>query len=230
MSSKGKILIVEDDTTIQSVVRDYLTAAGYDVRCASDGLDGVQLFHSYEPDLLVLDINLPRMSGLEIATHVRRSSDAYIIMLTARGEENDQIVGLQLGADDYVTKPFSPRTLVARVDAVLRRRREARLRNSQHLFEHITIDVDAREVQAGTQPVELTFTEFNLLVEFARHAGQVLNRQQLLDRVWGADYAGNDRVVDVYVGQVRRKLEDATGKTLIQTLRGAGYKFTDKKL
>ena len=230
MSNKGKILIVEDDATIQKVVRDYLSAAGYDVQCASDGLDGVQLFHSYQPNLLILDINLPRMNGLEIAAHVRRSSDAYIIMLTARGEENDQIVGLRLGADDYVTKPFSPRTLVARVDAVLRRRREARLRDSVHLFEHLRIDVDAREVLAGSQPLELTFTEFNLLLEFARHAGQVLSRQQLLDHVWGADYAGNDRVVDVYVGQVRRKLEEATGETLIQTLRGAGYKFTDKKI
>ena len=229
MSSKGKLLIVEDDETIQGVVRDYLQAAGYDVQCASDGLEGVQLFHAYQPDLIILDINLPSMNGLEIASHVRRSSDVYIIMLTARGEENDQIVGLQLGADDYVTKPFSPRTLVARVDAVLRRRREARLHHTQMLFEHITIHVEAREVRTLSQSLEFTFTEFNLLVEFARHAGQVLSRQQLLDRVWGADYAGNDRVVDVYVGQVRRKLEDATGKTLIQTLRGAGYKFIDKK-
>ncbi|MGB1250452.1 MAG: response regulator transcription factor [Candidatus Promineifilaceae bacterium] len=228
--SKGKLLIIEDDKTIQDVVRDYLTAAGYKVACASDGLEGFQVFHAFQPELIILDINLPSMSGLEITTQVRRSSDVYIIMLTARGEESDQIKGLQLGADDYVTKPFSPRTLVARVDAVLRRRREARLKQTQFLFEHITISVDAREVRAASQTLELTFTEFNLLVEFARHAGQVLNRQQLLDRVWSADYAGNDRVVDVYVGQVRRKLEDATGKLLITTMRGAGYKFIDQKL
>ena len=227
---KGKILIIEDENTIRRVVRDYLDAAGYDVACASDGLEGVQLFDTFQPDLLILDINLPSMDGLEIATHIRKhSAEVHIIMLTARGEENDQVVGLRSGADDYVTKPFSPRTLVARVDAAMRRRQKARVNHNQIEFDHLLINLQSREVWSGDTEIALTFTEFNLLVELVQHNGQVLGRQQLLDRVWGTTYAGNDRVVDVYVGQVRRKLEEATGISLIQTVRGVGYKFMGRK-
>ncbi len=231
MQAKGKVLVIEDEETIQRIIRDYLTSSGYDVRCVADGLEGVQLFDHYQPDLLILDLNLPSMSGLEVAAHIRKRSAVYIIMVTARSEEDDQIIGLQSGADDYVTKPFSPRTLVARVDAAMRRHRESAISSDQLLFAHIRIDSSAREAWVAQTALALTFTEFNLLVELASHAGLVLSRQQLLDRVWGADYAGNDRVVDVYVGQVRRKIEEATdGISLIQTVRGAGYKFVDEKV
>ena len=230
MQAKGKILVVEDEETIQRVIRDYLTSAGYEVACATDGLEGVQKFDQFQPDLIILDLNLPSMSGLEIATHIRKLSSVYIIMVTARGEEDDQILGLQRGADDYVSKPFSPRALVARVDAVMRRRRESSVNLEQLTFAHLTVDTRSREAWTPTASLSLTFTEFNLLVELVQHVGQVLSRQQLLDRVWGADYAGNDRVVDVYVGQVRRKLEDAAGVPLIQTVRGVGYKFVDERV
>lgn len=226
---QGKILIIEDEDTILRVVRDYLQAAGYTVACAKDGLEGVQLFETFQPNLLILDINLPSMNGLEIATHIRKRSDVHIIMLTARGEENDQIIGLQAGADDYVSKPFSPRTLVARVDAAMRRLQKNVVNQQRIEFEQLYIDTQSREVWAADTEVNLTFTEFNLLVELVQHYGQVLSRQQLLDRVWGTTYAGNDRVVDVYVGQVRRKLEDAMGMPLIQTVRGAGYKFIGRR-
>lgn len=228
---KGKILVVEDEKTIRLVVQDYLRAAGYEVSSTDDGLEAVRLFNEFRPNLLILDINLPSMDGLEVATFLRKSSDVYIIMLTARSDESDQITGLSVGADDYVTKPFSPRTLVARVDAAMRRLQPKDPQNSDVLhFEHLTVDVGAREAWTPQAAVSLTFTEFNLLVELVRQMGQVLDRQQLLDRVWGAGYAGNDRVVDVYVGQVRRKIEDACGETLIQTVRGVGYKFIDTKL
>lgn len=229
MPSKGKILVIEDEETIQRVVADYLRSAGYLVECATDGLQGLQLFDRTQPDLIILDINLPSMDGLEIATHLRKRSSVYIIMLTARGEEEDKVVGLRSGADDYVTKPFSPRTLVARVDAAMRRLQIAPPPQEQLCFTHVCVDTTSREAWTPKQHLDLTFTEFNLLVELVQHNGQVLTRQQLLDRVWGSNYAGNDRVVDVYVGQVRRKLEDAAGVAVIQTVRGVGYKFKDEK-
>lgn len=227
----GKILIIEDEETIRRVVQDYLTAAGYTVRSTGDGLEGIRLFEQFQPDLIVLDINLPSMNGLEVAAFLRKSSNVYIIMLTARSEEDDQITGLKVGADDYVTKPFSPRTLVARVDAAMRRQQAKGGGNPDRIcFENLCVDTIAREAWTPQATLSLTFTEFNLLVELVRHTGQVLDRQRLLDRVWGTGYAGNDRVVDVYVGQVRRKIEDACGETLIHTVRGAGYKFVDAKL
>lgn len=224
-SMKGHILVVEDDESIQIVVRNYLQAAGYRVTCADDGLIGLTLALSEQPDLVILDVNLPNMRGFEVAEQLRLESDVYIIMLTARGEEEDRIRGLRLGADDYIAKPFSPRELVARVEAVLRRHRK---QTNKLNFSHITIDESAHEVWTAAGQMELTTTEFNVLLEFARHAGQVLTRQQLLDQVWGTTYAGNDRVVDVYVGQVRRKLEEATGQQIITTVRGIGYKFKDE--
>ncbi len=219
---------MEDDESIQIVVRNYLKAAGYRVTCADDGLIGLTLALSEKPGLVVLDVNLPSMRGFEVAEQLRLESDVYIIMLTARGEEEDRIRGLKLGADDYISKPFSPRELVARVEAVLRRHRKQSAKLKKLNFPHVTIDETAHEVWTATGQMELTTTEFNVLLEFARHAGQVLTRQQLLDQVWGTTYAGNDRVVDVYVGQVRRKLEEATGKTIITTVRGVGYKFKDE--
>jgi two-component system alkaline phosphatase synthesis response regulator PhoP len=224
---KEHILVVEDDESIQIVVRNYLQAAGYHVTCADDGLIGLTLALEKKPDLVVLDVNLPSMRGFEVAEQLRLESDVYIIMLTARGEEEDRIRGLKIGADDYIAKPFSPRELIARVEAVLRRQRKRAVQQTRLNFPNVTIDVSSHEVWTTSGQLELTTTEFNVLLEFARHAGQVLTRQQLLNQVWGTSYAGNDRVVDVYVGQVRRKLEDATGQTIITTVRGVGYKFKD---
>ena len=229
MTDKGKIVVIEDEPSIQQVLRDYLMAAGFAVKCAGDGLSGLALIDSFRPDLLLLDINLPDLDGLEITRRVRGKSDMFIIMLTARTEEDDQVLGLRLGADDYVTKPFSPRALVARVEAFMRRREQKAAQAERFCSQHLCVDTNAREVWIPDGPhISLTFTEFNLLVELVRHPGQVLERSQLLDRVWGEAFYGNDRVVDVYVGQVRRKIEEAGKVTLIQTVRGVGYKFVDE--
>jgi len=225
-----KILVVEDETNIQNIIRTYLENAGYFVRCVDNGPDALVLAEDWQPDLIVLDLNLPGMDGMDVAARIRQTSDVYILMLTARGEESDRIMGLQLGADDYLVKPFSPRELVARVEAVLRRSRGQTAISRTLTFTHLIIDPDAHEVKSGEDLIDLTATEFQVLWQLARHGGRVLTRDQLLTQVWGATYYGNDRVVDVYVGQVRRKLQDATGELLIETVRGVGYKFTDSKL
>jgi len=226
------ILVVEDETSIRNIARVYLEQENYRVICTENGLDGLEMARIHQPDLIVLDLNLPGMDGMEMTARLRQESDVYILMLTARTEEADRIAGLRIGADDYLTKPFSPRELVARVQAILRRRRGASgsVSNERNAlrFEHVEIDSDRHEAKSNGQPLDLTATEFGVLVELARHAGRVLTREQLIDRVWGHDFYGTDRVVDVYVGQVRRKLEDTTGLTLIQTVRGVGYKFSDK--
>lgn len=224
----AKILIVEDELSIQMIVRTYLESAGFTVTCVDNGLEALTAAYDSQPDLVVLDLNLPGMDGIEVAARLREESEVYILMLTARSEEADRVAGLRIGADDYLTKPFSPRELVARVEAILRRRRDSRPASRILSFEHISVDPDRYEVLAGEEILDLTNTEYNVLLELAQHAGRVLTRGQLIDRVWGVDFFGNDRVVDVYVGQVRRKLEIATGQSLIQTVRGVGYKFVDK--
>jgi two-component system alkaline phosphatase synthesis response regulator PhoP len=224
----GTILIIEDETSIQNVIRTYLENSGYTTLSANDGVTGLQMAAERQPDLIILDLNLPGMDGIEVAARLRERSDVYILMLTARSEENDRVAGLRIGADDYLTKPFSPREMVARVEALMRRQRglrQAAPRGFQ--FTHVSIDPESHEARAGETLLNLTSTEFSVLLEFARHVGRVLTREQLIDRVWGVDFYGNDRVVDVYVGQVRRKLEQATGEQLIQTVRGVGYKFVD---
>ena len=221
------ILVVEDERSIQNVLRMYLESAGFKVICTDNGLDALSLASQAQPDLIVLDLMLPGMDGMEVAARLRQNSDVYILMLTARSEEADRVAGLRLGADDYVVKPFSPRELVARVEAIFRRSRQRQSAPPSNTlrFKHVTIDPDSYEVSTPEQTVDLTPTEFKVLLALARHAGRVLTRQQLIDLVWGMDFYGTDRVVDVYVGQVRRKLSSATGETLIQTVRGVGYKF-----
>jgi len=219
------ILVVEDELSIQNVVRMYLESAGFKVICTDNGPDALSLAAQVQPNLVVLDLMLPGMDGMEVAARLRQDSDVYILILTARSEEVDRVAGLRLGADDYVVKPFSPRELVARVEAILRRQRQAGPVSNKLCFEHVCIDPDRHEVWTPQQALDLTPTEFKVLLALARHAGRVLTRQQLIDLVWGIDFYGTDRVVDVYVGQVRRKLSEATGETLILTVRGVGYKF-----
>lgn len=225
-----KILVVEDEISIQTIVRTYLESAGFTVTVVDNGPDALITAARTNPALIILDLNLPGMDGMEVAARLRQKSDVYILILTARGEETDRVSGLRIGADDYLTKPFSPRELLARVEAILRRRRGGPIAVKSVLtFAHLTIDPDSYEVTVNGRPIELTITEFQVLWELARNAGRVLTRDQLINQVWGAEFYGNDRVVDVYVGQVRRKLQDAAQKTLIETVRGVGYKFVDKK-
>lgn len=224
---KSTILVVEDEASIQRVVRTYLESAGFQVLSSDNGADALAQAQLYQPDLVVLDLNLPGMDGTEVAARLRERSDVYILMLTARTEEMDRVAGLKLGADDYVTKPFSPRELVARVEAILRRQRTAKPAGNIRHFSHLSIDPDSYEAHTPGGLLELTPTEFKVLWQLALHPGHVLTREQLLDRVWGVDFYGNERVVDVYVGQVRRKLEEATGERLIETIRGVGYKLVD---
>ena len=230
MNTIAKILVVEDEKSIQTIVRTYLESAGFAVTLVNNGPEALTQAELLQPDLVVLDLNLPGMDGMEVAARLREASNVYILMLSARGEEADRVAGLRIGADDYLTKPFSPRELVARVEAVLRRRRETAVSHTTtYTFHHLAINPDSHEASAAGRPLDLTVTEFQVLLELAKNAGRVLTRDQLLSLVWGSDYYGNDRVVDVYVGQVRRKLQDATGELLIETVRGIGYKFVDVK-
>jgi two-component system, OmpR family, alkaline phosphatase synthesis response regulator PhoP len=224
------ILVVEDELNIQNVIRTYLESENFRVVCVDNGPEVLARAREVKPDLVIMDLMLPGMDGMEVTARLRQESDVYILMLTARSEETDRVAGLRIGADDYLTKPFSPRELVARVQAILRRRRESAPPGSTLCFEHVCIDPDRFEARTPDgPPIELTPTEFKVLLELARHAGRVLTREQLMDLAWGPDFYGTDRVVDVYVGQVRRKLEQASGETLIQAVRGVGYKFVDAR-
>src|SRR5215208_6271530 len=225
-----KILVIDDEPSITNLVSAYLKPEGFDVYTASDGNAGLKAARAYKPDLILLDYMLPGMDGIELLSRLRRESDVYVIMLTARTEETDKIVGLSVGADDYVTKPFSPRELVARVKAALRRLKtvaSSGVERSVLSFNHITIDVGARTVTVDHSPIELTAIEFDLLKALAESRGRVLTREYLLEKVWGGEYFGEMRVVDVHLGHVRQKL----GRDdLIATVRGVGYRFEDEPL
>ena len=223
--SGPKILVVDDEQSILNLVDAYLRKEGYEVYTASDGPSGLKAARAYKPDLIVLDIMLPGMDGIEVLTQLRRESNAYVIMLTAKNEEVDKVVGLSVGADDYVTKPFSPRELTARVKAALRRLRSTTSAGEVLAFRHVRIDVSARQVWLDDQPVELTAIEFDLLKTLAENRGRVLTREQLLEKVWGTTYFGELRVVDVHLGRVRQKLG---GERFIATVRGVGYRFEDE--
>jgi len=222
-----KILVVDDEPSILNLVTSYLKAEGYEVFTASDGLAALKAAKAFRPDMIVLDIMLPGLDGLEVLSRLRRESDVYVILLTARTEETDKIIGLSVGADDYVTKPFSPRELTARVKAALRRLQAGAGAGSGKgvlAFQHVIIDADARQVTVDGKPVTLTAIEFDLLLALAENRGRVLTREQLLEKVWGYDYYGDTRVVDVHLGHVRQKL----GVNVIATVRGVGYRFEDE--
>jgi two-component system alkaline phosphatase synthesis response regulator PhoP len=206
--AEAKILVVDDEESILNLVSSYLRPEGYEVYTASDGPTGLKAAQAYKPDLVVLDVMLPGMDGIELLSRLRRESDAYVIMLTAKSEETDKIVGLSVGADDYVTKPFSPRELVARIKAALRRIRSGRgvPEGGVLTFQHVRIDTGSRQVWLDDQLIDLTATEFDLLHTLADHQGMVLSREQLLEKIWGYEYYGELRVVDVHIGHIRQKL------------------------
>jgi len=225
------ILIIDDEQNLLTIVSAYLRAEGYTVHTAVDGPSGLDLARKIQPDLIVLDIMLPGMDGLTLLEQLRRESSVYVIMLTAKSDEDDKIVGLSVGADDYITKPFSPRELVARIKAALRRYGQSETQTGHHVlaFRHLQIDVDARRVWQEGQEVSLTAIEFDLLHALAEYPNRVLSREQLLARVWGQDFYGEDRVVDVHLGHIRKKIEpDPAHPQLIVTVRGVGYRFEDE--
>mgnify|MGYP005833740075 CR=1 FL=1 len=226
--SSAKILVIDDEPSILNLVSSYLKKDGFEVYTSADGPSGLKAARAYKPDLIVLDLMLPGMDGLEVLTRLRRESDVYVILLTARTEETDKIVGLSVGADDYVTKPFSPRELMARIKAALRRIQVGASATAEILsFTHLCIDTGARTVTVDDRPVNLTAIEFDLLRALAEQRGRVLTREQLLEKVWGTNYYGDLRVVDVHIGHVRQKL----GRDdLIVTVRGVGYRFEDTPL
>ncbi len=225
-----KILVIDDEPSIINLVSAYLKPEGYEVFTATDGNAGLKAARTFKPDLIILDLMLPGIDGIELLSRLRRESDVYVIMLTARTEETDKIIGLSVGADDYVTKPFSPRELVARVKAALRRLQAgsgAGAERSVLSFKHVRVDVGAHTVHVDDVLIELTSIEFDLLHALAENHGRVLSREQLLEKIWGGEYFGEMRVVDVHLGHVRQKL----GKDeYISTVRGVGYRFDDEAL
>ena len=222
----ARILLVEDDPSIRESTAIGLRAAGFDVDTTSDGAAGLERWRAGNPDLVLLDVMLPRLDGLDVCREIRRESTVPIVMLTARADTIDVVVGLEAGADDYVRKPFEMPELVARIRAALRRRRTTSDDAAAPLLlGHLAIDTSGRTVRSGGEEIPLTRTEFDLLVELAQRPGQVLNRDQLLDRVWGYDYLGDSRLVDVAVGRLRSKVEaDPVSPQLVLTVRGSGYK------
>jgi two-component system response regulator MtrA len=222
----ARILLVEDDPSIREITAIGLTAAGFAVTTANDGVEGLERFRSDPFDLVLLDVMLPRLDGYEVCRQIRKASTVPVVMLTARADTMDVVVGLEAGADDYVRKPFEVPELIARIRAALRRAAGTPADDTTALkLGPIEVDVAGRAVRRDGTEVALTRTEFDLLVELIRHAGTVLSRDVLLDRVWGYDYLGDSRLVDVAIQRLRAKIEsDPTAPGLIQTVRGAGYK------
>jgi len=228
-----RILVVDDEEAIRELVGSYLRTEGFDVAEAVDGEDALAQIAERAPELVVLDLRLPGISGIDVLREIRRTSAMYVIVLTARADETDKLIGLELGADDYITKPFSPRELVARVRAVLRRGRQDALaadgsdRSDDEVtrLDGLTIDAGRHEVSVDGEPVELTSLEFQLLAALAEAPGRVFTRRQLIERVWGWDFYGDERLVDVHIGNLRRALGDAADDPrFIGTVRGVGYK------
>ena len=222
---RDSILVVEDEASIASFVALYLRNAGYSVRTVATGGEALTHAAADTPSLIVLDLMLPDIDGIEVCRRIRKSSDVPILMLTARDEDVDKIIGLEVGADDYLTKPFNPRELVARVKSILRRTAPERRQIESKVIRHgdLVVDAGRREVRVGEQEVQLAPKEFDLLWELLDHRGLVLTRDQLLERVWGYTFAGDTRTVDVHVRQLRRKLGDASP---IVTVWGVGYKVS----
>ena len=224
------VLVVDDEPKIVQLARDYLEHAGFQVASASDGREALAAFRTGPLDLVVLDLGLPHVDGLDVARTIRKTSNVPIVMLTGRGDESDRIAGLELGADDYITKPFSPKELVARVRAVLRRADVASAPAETLRAGDVTIDVPRMSVRVADKEVELTPTEFQLLVTMVRAPGRVFTRAQLLDAVHGVAFESYERAIDAHVKNIRRKLEsDPREPRYVLTVHGVGYRFADER-
>jgi len=229
-----RALVVDDEAPLADVIASYLKRESFEVHLAHDGHGALTLAREVDPDIVILDIGLPGVDGIEVCRQLRVFSDAYVIMLTARDTEVDTIVGLSVGADDYVTKPFSPRELMARVRTVLRRPRRTQAHGSDpghqlsppREFGSLRINIDSREVDVEGAPIMLTRTEFDVLAALSARPGAVLSRRQLLESVWGDTWVGSDNIVDVHVGHLRRKLgDDPAQPKYVTTVRGVGYRM-----
>ena len=223
-----KILIVEDEESMLEPLQLLLSNEGFQIECAKDGISGLKKFQEQGADLVLLDLMLPGMSGTEVCKQIRKDSMVPIIMLTAKDSEVDKVVGLEIGADDYVTKPYSTRELVARINAVLRRKISGSVEKSSNLLVagHIELDAEKHVVSISGKIVSFPLKEFELLEYLIRNDGRVLTRTQLIDRVWGNDYFGDTKTLDVHIKRLRAKIEsDPANPTYIQTIRGLGYKF-----
>ena len=223
-----KILLIDDDEGILDLLSQYLSEEGFKTFTAEDGPSGLKAAHSFSPDLIVLDVMLPGFDGLELLTRLRQTSDVYVIMLTAKTEETDKVVGLTVGADDYMVKPFSPRELSARIKAVFRRISKPKDQTEATIydFKHIRIDTGSYKVWVSDEKIELTSIEFDLLRVLAEYCGMVMTREQLLRNVWGYEYFEDTKVVDVHIGNLRKKLGEHHE---ITTIRGVGYRFDAEK-
>lgn len=223
------ILIVDDEVSIRELIRFNLEKEGFETITAEDGAEALEVFKTKQPDLVLLDIMLPTMDGWEVCKAIRKESNTPIIMLTAKGDENERVSGLEMGADDYVTKPFSPKELIARIRAVLRRANPEE-ETTQVRLKDLVIDVDRHEVTVAGRPVSLTPKEFELLLLLVRNRGKVLSRDMLLETVWGYDYGGETRTVDVHVRRLRQKLDDdPSNPKYIHTVHGVGYKVEGRR-
>lgn len=225
MAETVRVLVVDDEKPLVGVVTSYLEREGFDVIQAFDGPTAVDRARTDDPALVLLDLMLPGIDGIEVCRQIRQFTDAYVIILTARDEEVDKIVGLSVGADDYLVKPFSPRELIARIRAMLRRPRKSQLPAAEAVVVgNLVVDLEARLVFVADEPIDLTRTEFDLLAAMITKPRAALSRRNLIDEVWGSDWYGDEHVVDVHVGHLRRKLgDDATEPRFIRTVRGVGY-------
>lgn len=223
----SKVLIVDDDRKLVRVIEKYLQNEGFQTRTANDGDSGFLEVSLFNPDVIVLDIMMPNINGIELLSKIRPESRAYVIMLTAKSDITDKIVGLGMGADDYMTKPFSPRELVARIRAAIRRQKldKSGEEGKIYRFDNLVINPASRTVTLGDTPIDLTKIEFDLLETLARNANIVLSRENLIQKVWGFDYPGDTRMVDVHIANLRKKIDI----NIIETIRGIGYKIISNK-
>jgi len=224
--SAGRVFVVDDEVALAEIIASYFKRDGFEAEISHDGLEAVEIARKMRPDLIVLDLMLPGMDGVEVCKEIRKFSDAYIIMLTARDEEIDKVVGLAVGADDYMVKPFSTKELIARARAMLRRPRTdaAEIKNESITIGELSIDLDTRVVSLGDQPIDLTRTEFDILSAMARRPRVAFSRRQIIDSVWGEGWYGDEHVVDVHVGHLRKKLSvGSTDSLYVRTVRGVGY-------
>lgn len=227
----NKVLVVEDAAEFVALLVPLLETEGYSVRTAADGETAVEMVRSFQPDVILLDLTLPRLDGIEVCRRVRVFTDAYIVMLTARDDEVDRVIGLEVGADDYVTKPFSARELVARVRAMLRRPRGVASQASRtRTIGSLEIDLDGREVRLDGESTDLTKTEFDILELLSSRPEMVFSREVIRDRVWGPDWFGDDHAVDVHIANLRKKVDTEGAESRVRTVRGVGYRMDRRDL